>query len=287
MRRETEEAGRRASARQYSSSCWPGDGLRPRRGAPAGIQCFRAAKFRSELQSFELFSARRESPPRPEFRTAARSWQRSWSGGDRGQESGGGRGGRFGRRGGRRRGGRPGGAPGGRNLPPSKYASPQGGGCGRQRGNDQRNQGSNRGPQPRGFEPRGGEKRGFEIAVRKSPAWRLCSERPSFDPAEEPILLPGESLAKYRGKPVGVFVCSGSGTAGSIDHPRSTENSGNLRVRRRRLNPALPDGGPRRFTGGLPRWLLADAGAESEAAPVSADENIGVADDVHTFRARK
>jgi len=36
---------------------------------------------------------------------------------------------------------------------------------------------------------------------------------------------------------------------------------------------------PRRFTGGLPRWLLADAGAESEAAPVSADENIGVADD--------
>src|SRR5438128_1579414 len=46
---------------------------------------------------------------------------------ERGGDRGGDRGrGRWGRRGGRRRGGRPGG-PGGRNLPPSKYASPQGG----------------------------------------------------------------------------------------------------------------------------------------------------------------
>jgi len=61
---------------------------------------------------------------------------------DRGQDSGGGRGGRFGRRGGRRRGGRPaGGAPGGRNLPPSKYAAPQGSGEARgpERGNDRGN----------------------------------------------------------------------------------------------------------------------------------------------------
>jgi ribonuclease G len=36
---------------------------------------------------------------------------------------------------------------------------------------------------------------------------------------------------------------------------------------------------PRRFSGGLPRWVLADAASESEAAPVSADENIGTAED--------
>src|SRR5215469_5707958 len=57
------------------------------------------------------------------------------SGNDRndrqGQNYGGGRdrgrGGRWGRRGGRHRGGRQQGGPGGQNLPPSKYASPQGG----------------------------------------------------------------------------------------------------------------------------------------------------------------
>src|SRR5260370_2054578 len=53
--------------------------------------------------------------------------------GDRGGD--GGRGGRWGRRGGRHRGGRPQGAPGGRNLPPSKYASPQ---AGESRGDDKR-----------------------------------------------------------------------------------------------------------------------------------------------------
>src|SRR5260370_30358116 len=48
-------------------------------------------------------------------------------GGDRGGDRG--RGGRWGRRGGRPRSGRPQGGPGARNLPPSKYASPQGGGA--------------------------------------------------------------------------------------------------------------------------------------------------------------
>ena len=201
-------------------------------------------------------------------------------GGDRGQESGGGRG-RFGRRGGRRRGGRPGGAPGGRNLPPSKYASPQSGGSesrGDSRGNDQRNQGPHRGPQPRGFEPRGGEKRGFDNRRPETPRHGgASSSAPSFDPAEEPILLPGESLAKYRGKPV----ASSSPLAESPTIDRSSEEPENRQPSS--APPAQPgapgSGGPRRFTGGLPRWLLADAGAESEAAPVSADENIGVADD--------
>src|SRR6267154_4112204 len=69
-------------------------------------------------------------------------------GGDRGRDRGGdrGRGGRWGRRGGRHRGGRPPGGPGGRNLPPSKYASPQGGG--ESRGYD------NRGGPPRTYDNR-------------------------------------------------------------------------------------------------------------------------------------
>jgi Ribonuclease G/E len=68
-------------------------------------------------------------------------------GGDRGGDSGRGRGGRWSRRGGRRGGGRrPG--PGGRNLPPSKYASPQGG---ESRGGESRGY-DNRGQQPRGYD---------------------------------------------------------------------------------------------------------------------------------------
>src|ERR1700732_347429 len=66
--------------------------------------------------------------------------------GDRGGDRG--RGGRWGRRGGRRRGGRP---QGGRNLPPSKYAPPQG----EQRPHDSRGSYDSRGPQQgRSFEPR-------------------------------------------------------------------------------------------------------------------------------------
>ncbi|MDP9339432.1 MAG: Rne/Rng family ribonuclease, partial [Acidobacteriota bacterium] len=206
---------------------------------------------------------------------------RGGQGGDRGQESGGGRG-RFGRRGGRRRGGRPGGAPGGRNLPPSKYASPQGGSDSRgDRGNDQRNQGQNRGSQPRGFEPRGSEQRGFDNRRPETPRHGATSpSAPSFDATEEPILLPGESLAKYRGKPP-------ASASAPVVEPQPVDRSSDAPETTRQpsggSSPTQPGasgtGGPRRFTGGLPRWLLADAGAESEAAPVSADENIGVADD--------
>ena len=212
---------------------------------------------------------------------------RGGQGGDRGQDSGGGRG-RFGRRGGRRRGSRPGGAPGGgRNLPPSKYASPQGGGSeprgdsrGDSRGNDQRNQGQNRGSQPRGFEPRGAEKRGFDNRRPETPRHGGTSPgAPGFDAAEEPILLPGESLAKYRGKPA-------ASSSAPVAQPQPADGLSEETQNRQPSSAGSPaqsgapaTGGPRRFTGGLPRWLLADAGAESEAAPVSADENIGVADD--------
>jgi hypothetical protein len=196
-------------------------------------------------------------------------------GNDRGQESAGGRG-RFGRRGGRRRGGRPGAAPpGGRNLPPSKYASPQGGSANQSDTRD-RGQGQPRGSQPRGFEPRGSEQRGFDNRRPETP--RPPAGAPN-DAADEPILLPGESLAKYRGKPM----ASPSAPVAEPESPKYSEAPETPRSAGGNAAPSQPAGpaglAPRRFTGGLPRWLLADAGAESEAAPVSAEENIGVADD--------
>ena len=173
----------------------------------------------------------------------------------------------------------PGAAPGGRNLPPSKYAAPQGSGeargpeRGNDRGNDRGGQGQNRGGQNRGFEPRG-----FENRRPENPRHGGSTPvGPSFDTGEEPILLPGESLAKYRGKP------AASSAAPVVEQesiaPGNTESSRQPGGPGSPAQPAGAGGGPRRFTGGLPRWLLADAGAESEAAPVSADENIGVADD--------
>jgi Rne/Rng family ribonuclease len=208
-------------------------------------------------------------------------------GNDRGQDSGSNRGGgRFGRRGGRRRGGRPGGPAGGRNLPPSKYASPQGtqGGNdtrGDSRGNEPRSQGQNRGAQPRGFEPRGAAQRGFDNRRTETPRQSSpSSAAPNFDAAEEPILLPGESLAKYRGKPIAASGAPVTEQESSNKSSEATENSRPASGATSQSQLAAAGGAvPRRFTGGLPRWLLADAGAESEAAPVSADENIGVADD--------
>jgi Rne/Rng family ribonuclease len=202
-------------------------------------------------------------------------------GGDRGGDRG--RGGRWGRRGGRHRGGRPQGPNvGGRNLPPSKYASPQGESRGNEsrgydnRGRDQRGP-ENRGGQPRGFEPRGPAQRGFDHRPPEA-----AGSSASNTAAEEPILLPGESLAKYRGKPA---VAPPPPVAEpEIREPQpdfedaTSRSSSNLSAPVPATGPA---GGnvPRRFSGGLPRWLLADAGSESEAAPVSADENIGVAED--------
>src|SRR5713226_133250 len=91
-----------------------------------------------------------------------------------------GRGGRWGRRGGRHRGGRPPGGPGGRNLPPSKYASPQGGG------------------ESRGYDNRGGQPRSYDNRRPEAPR----SSAPSVPSApEDEIILPGESLAKYRDMP--------------------------------------------------------------------------------------
>jgi Rne/Rng family ribonuclease len=178
-------------------------------------------------------------------------------GGDRGSERGGdsggdrGRGGRWGRRGGRPRGGRPQGGPGGRNLPPSKYASPQGGG------------------ESRGYDNRGGPPRSYDNRRPEAPR----SSAPSVtNVTEEEIILPGESLAKYRGKPAVAPTPAPSSkhetreeqTAVEEITPRATSN----------LPATAPSGGsvPRRFSGGLPRWLLADAGAEAEAPSATAGQ---------------
>src|SRR6266851_4223138 len=170
-------------------------------------------------------------------------------GNDRGADRGGdrGRGGRWGRRGGggHPRGGRPQSGPGGgRNLPPSKYASPQG-------------------SESRSYDNRGGQPRGYDNRRQDLP--RSSGPSAPINTNEEPIVLPGESLAKYRGK-------LAAAPAPMIEYeahdqqPEAEETT--PRVAGNVALPAAPSGAnvPRRFSGGLPRWLLADGGTEGEAA---------------------
>jgi ribonuclease G len=84
---------------------------------------------------------------------------------------------------------------------------------------------------------------------------------------EEEIILPGESLAKYRGKPVAAPT-----PAPLVEHETREEQTTVEEITPRatgNLPATAPSGSsvPRRFSGGLPRWLLADAGAEVEGAP--------------------
>src|SRR5229473_1842944 len=162
-------------------------------------------------------------------------------GGDRGGDRG--RGGRWGRRGGRPRGGRPQGGPGARNLPPSKYASPQGG-------------------EPRGYENRGGPPRSFDNRPPEAPRAFVPSVP---NASEEEIVLPGESLAKYRNKPAVTLAPAPS--FGQETHEEHTAVEEITPRAAGNLPATAPSGGsvPRRFSGGLPRWLLADGG--TEAAP--------------------
>ena len=170
---------------------------------------------------------------------------------DRGGERGGDRGrGRWGRRGGRRRGGRPQGGPGGRNLPPSKYASPQG-------------------SDSRGYENRSGSSRGYDNRRQEQHRGGGAS---SSEATDEPVLLPGESLAKYRAKPQ-----AAPAPAPFVEHEPQPERPEGEEVPARVASsvPATGPGGagvPRRFSGGLPRWLLADAGTEAEAGAGPAEE---------------
>jgi Rne/Rng family ribonuclease len=156
-------------------------------------------------------------------------------GGDRGGDRGrGGRRGRFGRR----RGGSGGGGggdrrnQGGRNLPPSKYASPQGGERDSRGYDNRRPQGGDRGPGP--------------LAP--------------VDSREDDIVLPGESLAKYRGRP--------QQAPEPVREREPEERQPNFEqpVARPGVGTQPTTGGPRRFTGSLPHWVLADNETAGEAA---------------------
>jgi Rne/Rng family ribonuclease len=162
------------------------------------------------------------------------------------------------------------------------FAAPQGG---ETRSHDSRGY-ENRGGQPRGFEPRGPRQRGFDdrrpdnvrSAGQSTPADRSGATE-NIDAAEERILLPGESLAKYRDKPAAAVAPQPVVEHETYEAPPEPEETP-------QRAPSTPPAGasnsgnvPRRFSGGLPRWLLADASSESEAAPVSAEENIGTAED--------
>jgi ribonuclease G len=156
---------------------------------------------------------------------------RSDRGGDRGR---GGRRGRFGRRG---RGGdrHRHGQQGGRNLPPSKYASPQG-------GRDSRG----------GYEDRRSHDRG--------------PSGPPPSSGEDDIVLPGESLAKYRGR-------SQQAPPPRVERePEERQPNFEQPVARPAIGMQPPAGGPRRFTGSLPNWLLADNEVEAEAAVNAAEQ---------------
>ncbi|HKT48241.1 MAG TPA: ribonuclease E/G, partial [Candidatus Acidoferrales bacterium] len=178
----------------------------------------------------------------------------------RGSGGGGGGGrGRWGRRGGRRHGRGPGG-PGGRNLPPSKYAAPQGDRD--QRGNEGRyeNRGyQNRGPNRGNFERRdrgGYEQRGYDN--RRPEDSRSAGPGPASD---DDIVLPGESLAKYRGRPSAAPQAPVEEDLHEAQPPVTEE------LGPRGGGPVSQ--GPRRFSGGLPRWLLADAGSETVSEETS------------------
>ena len=177
-------------------------------------------------------------------------------GGDRGR-------GRFGRRGGRRRGGRP---QGGRNLPPSKYASPQGD----QRPHDSRGSYDSRGPQQgRGFEPRERRPEGSRFSPPPAPA----------SSSEDEIVLPGESLAKYRNKP------AAAAPVPAVIEPEIHEpqpDLGDSISSRGNVQQSGTSSGanvPRRSSGGLPRWLLAETGNEAETSSTGTEELTSSDDD--------
>ena len=213
--------------------------------------------------------------PSPGYSPRAGSDRGGDRGSDRGNDRGSDRGGdrqhfggrsgrgRFGRGGGGRgRGGRGGGGfrqGGARDLPPSKYASPQGG----ETRNDRGDRGySNRGPENR--VPR----RDFDNRRSDTPR--------TFSPAEsteEPCVLPGESLAKYRGRtaPEAAAPVPVAEPEGLEPHTKTAESQPRI------SGQPSPVNAPRRSRGGLPSWLL--AGAPTEGIE-TAEPNQAIAEDL-------
>ena len=215
--REREEAAAEAAAEQHQDSeVSDADERQPESNASAP-------------QNFApSYNPTRSYPPRGgSDRGTDRGGDR---GGDRAGDRGRGRRGRWGRR---RPGGSGGGGEhhhgqGGRNLPPSKYASPQG----------DRNS------------------RGYD---NRRPSDRVPSA--PVDKAEDDIVLPGESLAKYRGRPVPTPV-------ETMREQEPEERQPDFEPPTGRPAGGLPQSGPgirRRFSGSLPHWVLADAESDAES----------------------
>jgi Rne/Rng family ribonuclease len=179
------------------------------------------------------YNPTRNYPPRHGSDRGDRG-ERGGDRGDRGDRGRGGRRGRFGRRG--RGGDRHRQGPGGRNLPPSKYASPQG-------GRDTRGAYEDRRPHDRG-----------------------PSGPPPSAGGEDDIVLPGESLAKYRGRP--------QQAPPAAEEPEERQPNFEQPIARPAIGMQPPAGGPRRFSGSLPHWVLADNEAEAEAASDVAEEPV-------------
>jgi hypothetical protein len=234
--------------------------------------------FGHQYNPTQKYPSRNDRGGSPRNDRGGQNFGRGDQGGDRGGQGGDrGRGGRWGRRGGRRRGGRPsgpGGPTGGRNLPPSKYASPQSGD--QQRSGESRGGYDQRGQQPRGFEPRGQQPRGFD---NRRPETGSRPVGPAESNVEDEIILPGESLAKYRNKPA-----ASAAPVAPIAEPEAHEPQPDIEEplpRSATIQPTgLPSGpnAPRRSSGGLPRWLLAETGTEAESAPDSAEASTPAAE---------
>jgi ribonuclease G len=196
--------------------------------------------------------SRRSGSDRGGDRGNDRQGQHYGRGGDRNR---GGGGGRWGRRGGRNRGGQQQGGPGGRNLPPSKYASPQ---SGEFRGYDNRDR---------------GQQRGYDNRRQEGP--RSSGPSPT-DISEETIVLPGESLAKYRDKPVASPAAAPVLEQESRNDAAANEEASARPVGNLPVATSGSAGVSRRFSGGLPSWLLAEGAAEAgtkAAAEASLSEN--------------
>src|SRR5258708_2961141 len=111
----------------------------------------------------------------------------------------------------------------------------------------------------------------------------LCPPAAPASSGEDEIVLPGESLAKYRNKPIAAAVPAPAVIEPEIHEPQpdlgdSVSSRGNVQ------QAGTPSGGnvPRRSSGGLPRWLLAETGNEGETSSTGTEELSSSASDTTT-----
>src|SRR5262249_45464094 len=139
-----------------------------------------------------------------------------------------------------------------------------------QRGGGRFDRGEHRGGEHRGGEHRGerrGDRAGYDN--RRSQGSPLRGT-PQGGGSEEPFVLPGESVAKYRGPAPSSPRFSAS--SAPVAEPELTERQPDVNESAPRGFKAQPSsappstGGPRRSSGGLPRWLLAETPNAGEGA---------------------